>query len=164
MPITITITDPTPEQIAALFGVGPHTARIVHETVTETPASKPVSRKKPATPDGGMDQVVTVSEEDAELARELAADVAEAPPEPKGATQVVDGGTGKPIEQVEQVEQVAQPTAMTMDEVRASATRLAQANAPGLKAILNGFGAAKLSEVKPDDLPDFVQQVLDALG
>lgn len=157
MPITITITDPTPEQIAALFLINPNTAAWGGEEVPAfedvAPAKPRATRAKPA-PKADPEPV---DPEEAQLAAEIAADVAEAPPEPKGAQQIVDGGTGKPMDHPAE-------RAMTMDEVRASATRLAQANAPELKAILASFGAAKLSEVKPDDLPDFAQAVLDALG
>ncbi len=164
MPITITITDPTPEQIAALFGA-PGVAPSLQPTAEAVTAAPKATRKKPDAGLKGDDPITPervmgeVSAEDAELAREIAADVAEAPPEPKGATAVVDAGTGKPIEQAP-----SEPVELTMDMVRANATRLAQADAPKLKAILGEFGAAKLSEVKPDDLPDFAGRVLAALG
>ncbi len=160
MPITITITDPTPEQIAALFGGSKTTGGIsftegdwqAAETILEKPkATRAKPTPKVAEPEPAM------SPEDIELAREIAADVAEAPPEPKGATAVVDAGTGKPLAPSEPVE-------LTMDMVRANATRLAQADSAKLKAILAEFGAAKLSEVKPDDLPDVAGRVLEALG
>lgn len=150
MPITITINDPTPEQIAALFGPKVENKVTIDGFIDKPKATRTKSSPKVETP--------TVEPEDAELARELAADVAEAPPEPKGATQVLDAGTGKPMEQV------ASEREMSMDEVRSSATRLAQADATKLKAILGEFGAAKLSEVKPEDLPDFAGRVLAALG
>ena len=159
MPITITITDPTPEQIAALFGTSNLTP-IYREGMFPPPpeTEKPkATRKKPATPDGGMVQAEPAADpEEAELAREIAADIAQAASEPKGATQVVDAGTGQPIAQAE--------VSLTMDEVRANATRLAQADSAQLKAILGEFGAAKLSEVAPDQLPDFAARVLAALG
>ncbi len=157
MPITITITDPTPEQIAALFGVHPYLdAPTIDKSEPDKPKATRASTKKPPVADGGVQQAAAMSPEDVELAREIAADVAEAPPEPKGATMVVDGGTGRPIAP-------ATDTVLTMDEVRANATRLAQANAPQLKAILGEFGAAKLSEVPADKLPDFAGRVLEAL-
>ena len=154
MPITITITDPTPEQIAALFGVtmpafGPVTT-IAKDAEPEKPKAmrgKPSPKAETAEP--------AADPEDAEMAREMAADIAQAEPEPTGARQVVDAGTGRPV---------AEPVSLTMDQVRANATRLAQADAGRLKAILGEFGAAKLSEVPADQLPDFAGRVLEALG
>lgn len=150
MPITITITDPTPEQIAALFGAATGTPvwAGLTEEVAEAPKPK-ATRKKAEAP---------VDPEDAALQAELAADVAEAAPEPAGAKAVVDAGTGKPL--VASTE----PVAMTMDEVRSAATRLAQQDAAKLKAILAEFGAGKLSEVPADNLGDFAGQVLSALN
>ncbi len=167
MPITITITDPTPEQIAALFGTPGKaaSATTVHtlsdEALAHIPVDKPKPnpRKKPpvgALPNGDQKMQEPADPEDAALQAELAADVAEAAPEPKGAQVVVDAGTGRPIEQPEVV--------MTMDMVRANATRLAQSDAPRLEAILGEFGAAKLSEVPADQLETFAGKVLEALG
>lgn len=155
MPITITITDPTPAQIAALFGLDGDYGG--DGTVYQPVMHPPVESKPRATRGKAKPAAEPQSPEDAELAREIAADVAEAPPEPEGAKQVVDAGTGRPAAPAAEV-------VLTMDEVRANATRLAQSNAPQLKAILGEFGAAKLSEVPADKLPDFAGKVLEALG
>ena len=153
MPITITITDPTPEQIAALFGVTMPAFGPVTTIPKDADPDKPKATRAKSTP-----KAETMSPEDAELAREIAADIAQAEPEPEGARQIVDAGTGQPVAQTP-----AEVT-LTMDEVRANATRLAQADSGQLKAILGEFGAAKLSEVVHDNLPDFAARVLAALG
>lgn len=177
MPITITITDPTPEQIAALFGLS--TEGHTSPAPQEAEASKPAGKARATASTKKVDDAPQIASttpadaspsenDDPELAAEIARDIAEAPAEPKGATTVVDAGTGKPMGEVAQSPTseatTAEEKAMTMDEVRAAATRLAQADATRLKAILGDFGAGKLSEVKPDDLGDFAGRVLAALG
>lgn len=84
-----------------------------------------------------------------------------ASPAPKPVA--VDAGTGKPL--------VADPptadgedTVMTFDEVKAKATLLAATDSVKLAAILQEFGAGKLSEVPEDKLGEFAGQVLEALG
>lgn len=160
MSITITITDPTPEQIAALFGFSAeHNVRTIAPLLAATTWVEPAADKPKATRAKPAAKAETMSPEDAELAREIAADIAQAEPEPEGARQIVDAGTGQPVAKA-----AAGEVTLTMDEVRANATRLAQADSGQLKAILGEFGAAKLSEVAPDALPDFAARVLAALG
>lgn len=182
MPITITITgetakDAIAEVVALAAGLSSAGAQFAVSVGMTAPTEEPkpagnsakkatrASSAKATTQEAG-DQTsasgpsatngASPSDDDAALAAEIAADVAQAPAEPKGATAVVDAGTGKPME--------APQTEMTIEDVRAAATRLAQADATQLKAILGEFGAAKLSEVKPDDLGDFAGKVLAALG
>ena len=163
MSITITITDPTPEQLRKLVSALNDTDTQTNVGV-EVPADlgkpRPTTRKGMPKPERQAMSIETdvMSPEDAEMAREMAADIEQAEPEPTGAQQVVDAGTGQPVGRA------AAEVTLTMDEVRANATRLAQANSTQLKAILGEFGAAKLSEVSPDMLPDFAAKVLAALG
>lgn len=53
---------------------------------------------------------------------------------------------------------------MTMDDVKAAAAKLAAKDTPKLKAILESYGAAKLSEVPKEKLGDFAGDVIEALG
>ena len=157
MPITITITDPTPEQLAALFGIPatPERDAAVASAIVAGKATRQPRKAAEPTPEPAAEAMST---EDAELAREIAADIAEAEPEPVGATQVVDAGTGKPL--------APQPEAEPVDAaaVRAMAIKLAQKDTPALAKLLKDAGATKLSEVPEDKMAAFAAAVTQALG
>lgn len=154
--VQIILNDPSPEQIKALFGVtmpafGPVTT--VGKDADPEPLAIAPEGAKPARKAKVEEPAREPADpQDAELAREMAQDVAEAAPEPVAATAVVDAGTGKPIAPV------------SIEELRANATRLAQKDTPALAALLKQFGAAKLSEVPEGELPAFNAAVVAALG
>ena len=184
MPITITITDPTPEQIAALFDPEAQRA-IVNQRVNAADdaareamqAARKTSPRKPKAENTTAMSAETVTQdpEDAQLAAEIAADVAAAPAEPEGAKMVVDAGTGKPMGEPISPETLARAGGapaeddgevleLTFDEVKKKATLLAAKDMQQLAGILQKYGAGKLSEVPEDKLGDFAADVLAALG
>ena len=166
MPITITITDPTPDQISALFGYpgegGPFVdlSRFETEPATEAQVKAPLkpvrqSRKVDVIPSSPVEAIM--SPEEVEMAREIAADIAEAEPAPVGAAQVVDAGTGKPM-----VHDGAEP--LDPAEIRTLAVRLAQKDTPALAKLLRDVGATKLSEVADKDMAGVVAAITAALS
>ena len=157
MPITITITDPTPDQLAALFGGSLGMAAV---TFVEPPAPVEPEKSKPVRQPRKVDQVSTpvMSPEEVELAREIAADIAEAEPAPAGAAQVVDAGTGKPMVPIVEAEP------LDPAEIRTLAVRLAQKDTPALAKLLRDVGATKLSEVPEEQMAGVVAAITAALG
>lgn len=88
-----------------------------------------------------------------------------APPEPmpEGAGAVVDAGTGKVVEKPLNKPADEPVKQMTLDDVKAAASKLVAKDVTALTAILKKYDATKLSEVPKGKLGDFAGDVMEAL-
>lgn len=126
--------------LANQFGDAPAPAENTPAEPTKPAARKPAAKKA---------EPVAVDETDREL-------LAAVEPAPATANSIVDAGTGQPA--------AAQPTQMTIEDVKVAATKLAGVDMPTLSQLITKHGGDKLSTIPPQNLGDFASDVLEALA